>query len=191
MRRVVSSIIAIVIVTVELCLFSQTTFAKTASTTSTKIVNGGVYTEKQLNDHNLSIGRIEWNDSLLSGYLIVEPNSDYSKYTVHIKEYWPYGLPSNPSGKMKVKFEAKSNFIPIRTYAQERGWWDCCWKINSNTSTKLVATAKVEYKAVKVKEKSKSLTIKQTTTLKKGKFSTTYTVKGKKYTAAELKKLFK
>lgn len=186
MKRVVSSIIIVAIV---LCLFPTTAFAKSAGTTS-KIVDGGTYTEQQLKAHNLSVGKIEWNDSLLAGWLRVTPNKDYTKYTVTIREYWPNGLPANPSKKMKVKLEAKSSFIPIRAYAQEKGWWDCNWTIKSNTDTKLVAQAKVEYKAVRIDEKSKTLNIKQTTTLKNGKYTTTYTVNGKKYTASQLKKLF-
>lgn len=115
MKRVVSSIIIVAIV---LCLFPTTAFAKSAGTTS-KIVDGGVYTEQQLKAHNLSVGRIEWNDSLVAGWLVVTPNKDYTKYTVSIREMWPNGLPSKPSKKMKVKLEAKSSFIPIRAYAQE------------------------------------------------------------------------
>lgn len=189
--KVVSRIVAALLITLLSCSVPMTALAKTANTGSTKIVDGGVYTEKQLNDHNLSVGRIEWADSLLAGSIVVEPNKDYTKFTVHIKEFWPSGLPANPSKKMKVKWEAKNSFIPIRAYAQERGWWDCNWTITSNTSTKLVAKAKVEYKAVKIDEKSKTLNIKQTTTLKNGKFTTTYVVNGKKYNAAELKKLFR
>lgn len=185
MKRVVS----IIVIAALVLFFPQTAFA--ASPASTKIVDGGVYTEKQLEAHNLSVGRIEWNDSLVAGWLVVTPNKDYTKFTVSIREIWPNGLPAKPSKKMKVKFEAKNSFLPIRAYAQEKGWWDCNWIIKSNTSTKLVAQAKVEYKAVKINEKSKSLTIKQTTTLKNSKYTTTYTVKGKKYTAAQLKKLFK
>ncbi len=159
--KVVSRIVAALLITTLLsCSVSMTALAKTANTGSTKkIVDGGVYTEKQLNDHNLSVGRIEWADSLLAGSLVVEPNKDYSKFTVHINEFWPSGLPSNPSNKMKVKWEAKSNFIPIRAYAQERGWWDCNWTITSNTSTKLVAKAKVEYRPSKLTRNPKNLTL--------------------------------
>ncbi|MBP5512259.1 hypothetical protein J6X90_02645 [Candidatus Saccharibacteria bacterium] len=188
MKRVVSSII---IATIVLCLFPMTTFAASSASTTSKIVDGGVYTEQQLKAHNLSVGRIEWNDSLVAGWLVVTPNKDYTKYTVSIREMWPNGLPSKPSKKMKVKLEAKNNFIPIRAYAQEKGWWDCKWIIKSNTDSKLVAQAKVEYKAVRIDEKSKTLNIKQTTTLKNGKYTTTYTVNGKKYSASQLKKLFK
>ena len=156
-----------------------------------KIKNGGTYTEKQLNNFNLSVGTITWNDSLLAGSLTVTPNKDYTKFTVTIREMWPDGLPAHPSKKMATRNAAKSAFIPIRAYAQEKGWWDCYWKITKSTDKKLVATAKVEYKAVKINEKSKELNIKQTTTLKNGKYTTTYTVNGKKYTAAKLKKLFK
>ena len=182
MRKLVSFIVAVIMF---FCIFTVPAEA------AAKVKNGGTYTEKELNNFNLSVGRIEWNDSLLCGSLVVTPNKDYTKFTVRITEYWPNGLPSNPSKKMRVRNEAKSSFIPIRSYAQEKGWWDCKWIIKSNTDTKLVANAKVEYKAVKIDEKSKELNIKQTTTLKNGKYTTTYTVNGKKYTAAQLKKLFK
>jgi chromosome segregation ATPase len=80
--------------------------------------------------------------------------------------------------------------MEIRDYAQINGWWDCKWKIKKTTKTKVTATAKVEYKAVKIDEHSKEMTIKQTTVKKNGRWKTTYTVNGKKVSLKKLKKMF-
>ena len=144
--------------------------------------------EMQLADHNLSLGVISWDDDLVSGQIVVT-DAGNGNYNVKSQEFWRI----NDMAKTKKQFArvaAQMEFKPIREYAQTKGWWDCRWKIKSCSKTKVTATAKVEYKAVKIDESSRELTIKQTSTKKNGKWKTTYTVNGKKMTAEAVKKLF-
>ena len=151
--------------------------------------SGEIMTAKQLEDKNLSVGIITWNDDLAYGYITVEPESD-DRYFVESFEVFSINDMSFASKKELAKNAAKLAFKDIRTYAQSQGWWDCKYKIKKATKTKVTATIKVEYKAVKIDEKSKELVIKQTTEKKKGKWKTTYTVNGKKVSASKLKSLF-
>ncbi|MBQ2638757.1 hypothetical protein IJF91_01695 [Candidatus Saccharibacteria bacterium] len=155
-----------------------------------------VMTEEELANHNLSLGTISWNDDICSGKIIVKPGTKDGTYTVTMNAFYKfndliYGLNGNKNQlKEFAKNAAKSSFKDVRTHAQTKGWWDCRWKIKSASKNKVKAVAKIEYKAVKVDEKSKEITIKQTTVKKNGKWKTTYTVGGKTYSPSEVKKLF-
>ena len=146
-------------------------------------------TAEQLENRNLSVGIITWDDDLAYGYLTVEPESD-NLYRVESFEVFSINDRAYASKKELAKNAAKLAFRDIRSYAQSQGWWDCKYKIKKATKSKVTATIKVEYKAVKIDEKSKELVIKQTTEKKKGKWKTTYTVNGKKVSANKLKSLF-
>lgn len=145
---------------------------------------------KQLEKRNLSIGVISWDDDLVSGSIIVTAGPNDDIYYVRSKESFKLNDLAPISKKEKAKNAAKRAFKDIRSYAQKKGWWDCKWKIKSASKTKITATAKVEYKAVKIDEYSKDLTIKQTTVKKNGKWKTTYKVNGKNISVKKLKKLF-
>lgn len=147
-----------------------------------------VMTERELNDHNLSIGVIKWDDSLSKGSVTVKYLSGDS-YKVTYEEYYKINDMSSKK-KIVAKSQAQWEFKKLRDYAQSQGWWDCKFKIKSCSSTKVTATAKIEYKAVKIDEKSKSITVKMTRTKKKGVWKTTYTVGKKKYTPEQAKELF-
>ncbi len=144
--------------------------------------------EEELANHNLSLGTIYWDDDLVSGQIVVT-DAGNGKYNVKSQEFWRISDITNTK-KGLARVAAQMAFKPIRAYAQTKGWWDCKWKVKSCSKTKVTATAKVEYKAVKMSESSKAITIKQTSTLKGGKWKTSYTVNGKKMSAAAVKKLF-
>ncbi len=147
-----------------------------------------VMTEKELNDRNLSIGIIKWDDSLAKGSVTV---TYFSGDSYKVSYYEAYKV-NDISDKKKIvaKSQAQWEFKKLRDYAQSKGWWDCNFKIKSYSSTRVTATAKIEYKAVKVDEKSKAVTIKMKRTKKKGVWKTVYTVGKKKYTPEQAKELF-
>lgn len=146
-------------------------------------------TEEELADANLSIGVIKWNDSLIEGQITVTPDKTYSKYTVKLEEYYKMNDMKNTK-KANAKWHAQEEFKGVREYCQSKGWWDCKFKIKSISSTKVTATAKIEYKAVKVDEKSQAISVKITWKKKKGTWTSTYTVGKKKYSAKTFKTLF-
>ena len=148
-----------------------------------------VYTEEQLANANLSIGVIKWNDSLVRGQITVTPNRNDDKYTVKLEEYYQMN-DMKTSKKARAKWNAQTDFKELREYCQSKGWWDCKFKIKSTSSTKVTATAKIEYKAVKIDEKSKTVSAKITWKKKKGVWTATYTVGKKKYTPEAFKALF-
>lgn len=188
MKKLVSKVFVVVLC----CVLFAMSSAVPANAASVKIENGKTYTAKQIANANLSQGIIRWSDDMVSGYIRVDPaDKKGKKYTVWIREIQRVGLPANPSNKQKLRGWAESIFWPIRSYAQTKGYWDCEWRIKSNNGKTLKATAKVAYYAVKATEKSRELNITQVATLKNNKYSTYYVVNGKKYTQAELKKLFK
>ena len=119
-----------------------------------------VMTEKQLADHNLSLGVIRWNDSIVKGQITVTARKD-GNYDVKMEEYFQMNDMKN-SKKAKAKWHAQQSFKGMRDYCQSKGWWDCNFKIKSTTATKVTATAKIEYKAVKIDEQSKEITAKIT-----------------------------
>lgn len=181
MKKIITIVLSLVVL--FLAIPATNVEAKAKPVKSTKTM-----TEKQLANHNLSLGKITWNDDLVKGSIIVKSQND--KYSVSSNETYKIAKKSKDQ-KKNAKIAAQKAFKGVRSYAQGKGWWDCCWKIKSNSKTKVTATAKVEYKAVKIDERSKEITIKQTTKRdKKGKWVTTYTVKGKKLSTAAVKKLF-
>ena len=148
-----------------------------------------VMTAEELENHNLSLGTITWGDDLVSGSLLVSYGPDDDTYRVQAEQYFKINDMAK-SKKAIAKNAAKLAFMEVRDHAQSKGWWDCKWKIKSASKKKVTATATVEYKAVKIDENSKDITIKQTTVLKKGKWKTTYKVNGKKVSLKKLKKMF-
>lgn len=145
--------------------------------------------ETELADRNLSLGTITWNDDMASGQINVTNGPVEGTYFVCLREF----LMLNDMAKTKKDFAknaAISAFLPIRQFARDKGWWDCKWTINSLTKNKVKATAKVEYKAVKIDERSREVIIKQISTKKKGKWKTTYVIDGKKYSADSIYNLF-
>jgi phosphate-selective porin len=146
-------------------------------------------TEDELADANLSIGVIKWNDSLVKGQITVTPNKKDDKYTVVLEEYYNIN-DMKDTKKAKAKRYAQNEFKDVREHCQSKGWWDCKFKIKSTSSTKVTATAKIEYKAVKVNEKSQTVSVKITWKKKKGVWTSTYTVGKKKYSAETFKALF-
>lgn len=182
MKKIVTVVLSLLIL--FLAMPATNVEAKTKPVESNKTM-----TEKQLANHNLSLGKITWNDDLVKGSIVVKAAKN-NKYSVSSKETFKIGKMSNDQ-KKNTKIAAQKAFKSVRSYAKGKGWWDCCWKIKSNSKNKVVATAKVEYKAVKINERSKEINIKQVTERnKKGKWVTTYTVKGKKLSTAAVKKLF-
>ena len=146
-------------------------------------------TEEELGYHNLSLGTISWDDDLVSGSIVVSASPTDNYYLVKSEEFFKLNDMAHTK-KDIAKNAAKCAFKDIRYYAQLKGWWDCKWKIKSASKKKVTATAKVEFKSVSMDRNSQSITIKQTTVKKNGKWKTTYTVNGKKISATNLKKLF-
>ena len=146
--------------------------------------------EEDLANSNLSLGTISWSDDLVNGSVVVSVGPNDDAYCVKSEQYFKINDLAPLSKKDVARSAAKLAFMEIRDYAQINGWWDCKWKIKKTTKTKVTATAKVEYKAVKIDEHSKEMTIKQTTVKKNGRWQTTYTVNGKKVSLKKLKKMF-
>ena len=188
MKKTIAKILSLVV----LATMAIPNIAKAAPPPETSEV---IMTEEELASHNLSIGVISWNDDIYSGEITVQPLSN-GKYSVKKEEFYKLNdmvgaFGNNTKAKKEAaKNAAKNDFRGIRSYAQSKGWWDCQWKIKSTSQTKVTATAKIEFKSVTMDRNSQSITIKQTTVMKNGKWTTTYTVNGKKTSVSALKKLF-
>lgn len=190
MKKLATKILSLVVLAT---LAIPNTIAKAAPPPETSEV---IMTEDELASHNLSLGTISWNDDIYSGSIVVTYGPTDGTYSVKTEQFYKLNDMAGAFGntaKAKKEFAknaARTAFKDVRSYAQTKGWWDCKWKIKKTSKTKVTATATVEFKSVTMDRNSQSITIKQTTQKKNGKWKTTYTVGGKKISVENLKKLF-
>lgn len=171
-------------------------------------VRNWTYSESQLKNANLSPGTISWDDDLVSGYIEVwGTNYNYwDYYNTNCNYYNSYNgnynvtlyeelnisdaSPRNMTKKQIAKREAQLAFLPVRANAQNRGWWDCQWNFTKVKNNKVAATAVIEYKSVTTNRNSKSVTVRQITKKKNGRWETRFFIGDRSYTASQLTSIF-
>jgi len=156
-------------------------------------INSWIWSYDECQNGNLSEGTISWNDDLVNGTLTVkeiDSNNDDWQFQIYSEEFYHISDMPDMNKKQLAKRTAQLAFMPVRTAAQNKGWWDCRWKIKSLSKTKVVAEAVVQYKAVQTDVKSRDVKIKQVTEKKKGKWKTTFKVGSKSYSPNKIKAVF-